>query len=169
MGTHGTEHAKGQIGATGNEIEKGFFGNQQDGAGFNGPGVGGVAGGGGKRGFGERFAGAKDMDDLFLTGRIDAMDVDCAALHHIETLRIVALSKEVLVAVYMAQDGNTGDGGNILTGETGKQLAAPQCASDTDELEIRRGGHASAKSAPDRHASHVHPDGSVSRWEGDDD
>lgn len=65
------------------------------------------------------------------------MHIDRTALHDVKADGFIALAKEIAVAREIAKHRESGDGGDIFAGETRKQLAAAQGASDSDDFQIR--------------------------------
>jgi hypothetical protein len=70
--------------------------NEQDPAGFNGASVGRVTVFRGEGRLGEGLTASKDVNDLFSTGSIYAMDVNGADLHRVKAVGFITFAEEVV-------------------------------------------------------------------------
>src|ERR1017187_8373841 len=136
MGAHRAEHPQRQLGLAPKQSQKPRLLHQQYLRRFEGARVRRVAGRGRQGRLGKRLAGAKDMDDLFLSGGVDAMNVDRALLRNVEALRRSAFSEEIVAFVERLNQGDVRDGLQIARRKSGKELAAAQSVDDRGLLKI---------------------------------
>ncbi|MFM1942021.1 MAG: hypothetical protein RI897_1003 [Verrucomicrobiota bacterium] len=134
---HGAEHTEGEVGLLAEDFEEAGFLDMEDLGRFEGAGIGGVALAGGERAFGERVAGAEEVDHLFFAGAVDAVDIDGAGLDDEEAGGGIAFVEEVFVGLEVTDTCDGGDAFQVIGGEFAEEIAATQRIEEGGLAEVR--------------------------------
>jgi hypothetical protein len=134
---HGAEHTEGEVGLLPEDLDEAGFLDMEDLSRFEGAGIGWVALSGGECTFCEGVTGVEEVNDLFLAGAVDSVDVYGAGLDNEEAGGGVAFVEEVFVWLEFADAGDGGDAFEVIGGEFTEEVAATQGIQEGGLAEVR--------------------------------
>lgn len=135
---HGAEHPECEVGLLTEDFEEAGFLDMENLGGFQGAGIGGVSLAGGECSLGEGVSGAKEVDDLFFAGAVDAVDIDGPGLDDEEAGGGVAFVEEVFIGLEVSDAGDGGDPFEVIGGQFAEEVAATQGIEEGGLAEVRK-------------------------------